>query len=89
MLQFDQPAIKSLLVELDEAREAKGREVDPEALFEALIQNFRKQEARKQRPAQLGKLREGGLDDSQETELLEKIIQQERSRQGISESTDG
>jgi len=34
-------------------------------------------------------LREGRLDDSQETELLEEIIRQERNRQGISESTDG
>jgi len=35
------------------------------------------------RNAELTALREGRLDDSQETELLEKIIREERTRQGI------
>jgi DNA primase len=89
ILEFDQPAIKSLLVELDEGGQAKGeRNARPEALLEELIRTFHKQEAEKQRPAQIVALRDGGLDHSQEIELLEKIIRQERSRQGISEPTD-
>ncbi len=89
MLEFDQPAIKSLLVELDEGGRAKGtRDADPEALLRELIKTVQRKEAERQRPAQLVALREGRLDDSQETELLEKIIRQERSRQGISEPTD-
>jgi DNA primase len=89
MLEFDHPAIKSLLVELDEGGRAKGaRDADPEALLGELIQTVQRKEAERQRPAQLVALREGRLDDSQETELLEKIIRQERSRQGISEPTD-
>lgn len=90
MLEFDQPEIKSLLVELDEAGRAKGRpDADPETLVQDLIRTFQRQEADKRRPAELGALRQGGLDDSQETELLERILRQERSRQGISEPTDG
>jgi len=90
MLEFDDPAVKSLLVELDESGRAKGqREVEPEVLFQELIKTFHQQEADRQRPAQIVTLREGRLDDSQETELLEEIIRQERNRQGISESTDG
>lgn len=90
MLEFDEPAIKSLLVELDEESQAKGtRDADPEALLWELIKTFQRKEADRRRPAQLVALREGKLDDNQETELLEKIIRQERNRQGISEPTDG
>ena len=90
MLQFDNPGVKSLLVELDEAAQAKhGPEVDPQAVLEELIATFKQKEAQRRRPEQLVALREGGLDDSQQTELLEKIIQQERNRQDISEPTDG
>ncbi|MBN2476552.1 MAG: DNA primase [Pirellulales bacterium] len=90
MLEFDDPAVKSLLVELDEAGRAKGeRDAGPEALLLDLITTLKKQEAQRQRPGQIVALREGGLNDSQETELLEQIIRQERSRQGISEPTDG
>ena len=90
MLEFDQPAVKSLLVELDEGAQAKGtRDAAPETLLQELVKTIQRKEADRQRPADLVALREGGLDDSQETELLEKIIRQERSRQGISKPTDG
>ncbi len=90
MLEFEQPQIKSLLVELDERRRAKGTsDADPKALLRQLVTIFQQKEAERQRPAQLGALRERRLDDSQETELLEKILRQERGRQGISEPTDG
>jgi DNA primase len=90
MLAIDEPAIKSLLVELDEGAQAKRtRGGDPLALLNDLIRTFQQQEAQKQRPAQLVALRERRLDDSQETELLERILQQERNRHGISEPTDG
>jgi hypothetical protein len=86
MLEFDQPTVKSLLVELDEGARAKGtRDADPETLLGELIKTFQRKEADRQRPADLVALREGKLDDSQETELLERIFRQERSRQGISE----
>ncbi len=90
MLEFDEPAMKSLLIELDEAGRAKGiREADTHALLQELIKTFYRQEAERQRTEQIVALREGGLDDSRETELLENIIRQERNRQGISKSTDG
>jgi DNA primase len=90
MLEFDDPAIKSLLVELDERGRAKGeRDVDAAALSRALVETLKRKEAERQRAGRIVTLREGGLDDSQETELLEKIIRQERSRQGISKPTDG
>jgi DNA primase len=89
MLEFDDEAVKNLLVELDEGYQAKGdRELDPHALLQKLIESFHRQEAERQRPRQLGALRQKGLDASQETELLNRIIRQERNRQGISEPTD-
>ncbi len=90
MLEFEQPAIKNLLVDLDEQGRAKGdRQEDLAALVETLVKSFQHKEAQRQRPTQITALREGRLDDSQEAALLENIVRQERNRQGISEPTDG
>ena len=88
MLEFDDPAIKSLLVELDEQGHAKGAKA-PEALLEELIETFQRHEARKRYPAETGALREGRLDDAQQLDLLRKIVRQGRSRHGISDPTEG
>jgi DNA primase len=90
MLEFDQPAMQSLLVELDENGHAKGSPAtDPEALIKELIRGYEKREAEKRGPAQTVALREGRLDEEQATELLAKIVQQKRTQQGISFPTDG
>jgi DNA primase len=90
MLQFDEPAMKSLLVELDEAGRSKGtRPEDPQELFNELIKTFHKKETEKQRPAQITALREGGLDENRQIDMLEQILRQERNRQGITKPTDG
>lgn len=90
MLEFDQPALKSLLVELDENGQAKGlASADPETLLNDLLKTFQQRESERQRPAQIVTLRDGGLDVQQQTALLEDIIRQKRSRHGISEPTDG
>ena len=63
MLEFDEPAVKSLLVELDETGQAKGRPAaDPEALLDELMKTLQQKEIERQRPAQIVALREGGLD---------------------------
>ena len=90
MLAFDDPSLKSFLVELDEHGRAKGdRSADAALLLESLIKTFQQKEVDKRRPAQMVALRERELDTDQETALLENIIRQERNRQGISEPTDG
>jgi DNA primase len=90
MLEFDDPAMKNLLVELDEQGRAKGeRMLDPAALLDELFKTFERKEVERRRPAQIVTLREGRLDISQEAELLEAILRQERSRQGISAPMDG
>ena len=90
MLEFDEPAMKSLLVELDESGQAKGRPAaDPAALLDELMKTMNRKEAERQRPAQIVALREGGLDAQQQAAMLEDILRQERDRQGISKPTDG
>ena len=80
MLEFDEPAMKSLLVELDEKGQAKGRlEADPEVLLEELLRTMQRKEVERQRPAQIVALREGGLDAQQQTAMLEDIIRQKRA----------
>lgn len=88
MLEFDEPAIQSLLVELDETGAAK-QFADPKALLEELIKTYRTVQTAKQHPAQAGALRQGGLDESQEIDLLRRIVLNERARHGISEPTEG
>ncbi|HUT92921.1 MAG TPA: DNA primase [Thermoguttaceae bacterium] len=88
MLEFDDPVIKNLLVELDEKGHAKEL-TDPESLLQNLIRSFQRKEAERLRPVREGSLREGGLDESEELALLREIAEQERTRQGISDPTDG
>jgi len=89
MLHLDDPAVKNLLVELDECATAKGlRQVEPTALLEQLIERFRNKESQQRRPAELVALRQKQLDDSQAIALLERIRRQEQNRHGIPELTD-
>jgi hypothetical protein len=90
MLEFDEPTIQSLLVGVDERAQATGQpSADPESLLNGLVMTMNREEAEKQRPAQIVTLREGGLDVQQQAAMLEDIIRQKRNRQGISEPTDG
>jgi DNA primase len=94
MLEFDEPTVKSLLVELDEGGAAKGRPAaDPLGLLDELTKTMSRKEVEKQRPAQIVALREGGLDFDAQKEILKAIEEQvaavQRDRQGISKPTDG
>src|SRR5208337_3600115 len=85
ILEFDDPSLKSLLVDLDEQGRAKGsRMAEPAELLNDLLKAFQRKEVDKQRPGQLVALRERDLADDQAMDLLKNILQQERSRQGIS-----
>ena len=62
---------------------------EPAALLNQLLNAFERREVEKHQPGQLVELREQNLDESQEIDLLRKIVQQEKSRQGISEPKEG
>ncbi len=88
LLEFDDPAVKNLLVELDEGGAAK-EVTDPEPLLEELIRSYRTRELNRQHPVITGVLREGRLDERQQTDLLLQLLEQERARRGISLPTEG
>ena len=54
-----------------------------------MINTFKRKESEKQRPGQITALREGGLDENRQIDMLEEILRQERDRQGITKPTDG
>jgi DNA primase len=94
MLEFDEPAVKGLLVELDERGTAKGlAAADPLGLLDELAKTMSRKEMERQRPAKIVALREGGLDLDAQKEILraheEQVSAFHRDRPGISKPTDG
>ena len=90
MLEFDEPALKNLLVDLDETSQSKDRRAsDPHDLLRELMNTFKRKESQRQRPRQITALREGGLDENRQIDMLDEILRQERDRQGITKPTDG
>ncbi len=88
MLEFEDAPSKAFLVDIDEGAAAK--ETDrPEALLEEWIRRFQRCQLEKQFPTITGTLREGGLNQSQETELFLEMLNKQRARHGISKPTDG
>lgn len=88
LLALEDPALKSLLVEWDE-NAAEKQVTDPQPVLEELIRGYHTRELNRQHPMATGMLREGRLDERQETELLLRLLEQERARLGISSLTDG
>jgi DNA primase len=88
LVQFDEPELKSLLVDLDERGRAKG-ESEIEAKLADVVARFRDRSAESEQRRQTSVLAERRVDEKTEVEILRKIIERERSRQGISVPTDG
>ncbi len=81
MLEFDEPAIQSLLIGIDEVAQATGQPAaDPEVLLSGLIETYQAKEIERQRPGQIGTLREGELDDAEQAALLDDIVRQKRGQ---------
>lgn len=88
LLAFDDQAMKSLLVDLDErGREKHGDRC--EERLEALLESFVRRREEGYRRQQLAALRERRIDDQQGVEILLEAIQRGRARHSISDSTDG
>ena len=85
MLEFDDQARKSLLVELDETGRAKGI-TQPEAQLEELIKRSKLSD--KRRALEVGAIRQTE-DESQQMALWERLVQQQQARHGISNPTEG
>ncbi|MHB8900672.1 MAG: DNA primase [Thermoguttaceae bacterium] len=88
MLEFEDAPAKALLVDLDEAAAAKETD-NPEALLAEWIRRFERGQLEKNFPTITGTLREGGLNETEETELFLEMLKRQRARHGISKPTDG
>ena len=88
MLEFDSPAMKAFLVELDES-ERTAKVEDAGSLIPPIIRSFERIENQRQDPAQVAALKNQGLEESQKQDLLLKMLGDLRARHGISEPTDG
>ncbi|MEX0712986.1 MAG: DNA primase [Pirellulales bacterium] len=87
MLEFDDPAVKSVLVELDEAGRAKNR-LDAALELADLLETFR--DERDNRQARLRQVQACPEPNEEEAlDALRHIIERKRHRQGISAPTDG
>ncbi len=97
LLEFDDLAIKNLLVDLDEQGRLKTLDNNgnvkaaggPAVLLRDLLEAIRRQKHRTAGDEQERDLRESKRSADDELALLNQIVQQERTRQGISSPTDG
>jgi DNA primase len=97
LLEFDEPAIKNLLVDLDEHGRAKTLDekgnmkpaAEPAVRLRDLLDTLRRRGHQRNVDAQAKVLRDGQHSADEELALLEQLIEQERTRQGISSPTDG
>ena len=88
MLEFEDSAVKSLIVELDEQGQAKASADAAQQLADLLQSYLRRREDHAQR-RQAETIRQEGMDAGRQMHILNQLIEQKRSRQGISSSTEG
>jgi DNA primase len=88
MLEFEDSAVKSLIVELDEQGQAKASADAAQQLADLLQSYLRRREDHAQR-RQADTIRQEGMDAGRQMHILNQLIEQKRSRQGISSSTEG
>lgn len=88
LLEFEHPAAKNLLVELDERGSEKGT-VDSEKRLADVIRFFQQQSQRRQTEVDRQRLENETIGEDEALSLLNQVVQRERTRQGISGSKDG
>jgi DNA primase len=88
LLEFDDPEVKNLLVELDEQARLKPS-VDFDTRLQDVLANFGHRAGAAETQTHTARLKDQQLSDEEALALLLKIQQQVKSRQGISAPTDG
>jgi len=88
---LEDPRLKNIWVELDERAHAKAEEAleDARNRLQGLFDDFRYALQAKDRGQKKAALEEKRLSEQEELDALQKLIAQERDRQGISAPTDG
>ena len=88
LVEFDEPELKSLLVDLDERGRAKGG-AEISARVAQILASFRAKRDGAEQRRSTSLLAERSVDGNAAVAILQQIIERERSRQGISMPTDG
>ncbi|MFW6169600.1 MAG: DNA primase [Planctomycetota bacterium] len=91
MTLVEDPALKNTLVQLQDDAYAKAEVAleDAENRLHGLVRNFHFLRERRAERQTLAALQQREYDEKEELEVLQRIIQNERNRQGISAPTDG
>jgi DNA primase len=88
MLQFDDPRVQSLLIELDQHGRDQNIPDVPVRIRQSL-DNFRWRQEQRRRHENRSALEDRRLDEQEEIRLLHDLLTRERTRQGISGPMDG
>jgi hypothetical protein len=97
LLEIDDPAIKNLLVELDESGRGKSK-AESQVRLKDVLAGFERRQREKSLSGRTAALKQGQLPEEDELAVLLELEQHqrarqqeqdERSRQGISELTEG
>jgi DNA primase len=88
LLEFDDPAIKNLLVDLDERGRLKTAQ-DAAARLRDLLDVMSRRQQQSSLDRQAREMRERPVAAEDEIDVLNQLIEQERARQGISSPMEG
>lgn len=88
LLEIDAPEVKNLLVELDENGRRKGA-VEFNTRLHQVLDTFQRREQDRLARTQTATLKESRLAEEDERALLEQLVQQAKTRHGISSPTEG
>ncbi|EAQ77940.1 DNA primase [Blastopirellula marina DSM 3645] len=86
--QIESESLKGLLVELDELATAK-KIIDPETLLKTIIADFKRRYEDREGRDRVTALEQKNLQPQEELDVLQQMIERQRSRQGIVSPTDG
>ena len=88
---IEDPALKSLLVELDERASAKSSHAieDGFSQLAAVVRKLRDRQQLPERRAQLAALQDGRIDTAEQLVTFQQLLSNKRHKLGISEPTDG
>ncbi len=93
IIELEDFQLKNLLVGLDEAAREKvvqqGADQEIATRLADLLAAFERRRQERQRTEDMTTLQNKQLEEQGELQLIEQLLQQERTRQGISEPTDG
>ena len=80
ILEFDDPALKSLLVQLDERGRDRGGS-DLARQLPDLLDSFRRRSEERDQRARTAALKEKRFDESEEVAILHELLERQRARQ--------